>query len=115
MPTKRRDTGSITAEFVLALPAVMLVVFLSIAAMSIQLERMGLVSSASALSRAIARDEADAVVNQMVESLGSEISFELIEAEGRVCVILTRLVSFPMIETPVFDLVETQCSLANGL
>lgn len=115
MWNKTKEFGGITAEFVLALPAVMLLVFLAISVMSVQLERLGMVSSASSISRAIARDEPQDVVDQMVADLGPEIQFELIEAETRVCVILTRAVRFPMIESPILDLVETQCSLAKGL
>lgn len=111
----RRERGSVTAEFVLALPAVMLIIFLAIAVISVQVERLSMVYSASSISRAIARDEPVEIIDQMVSALGSKVSFELIEAEGRVCVILSRPVQFPMIQSPVLNLVETQCSLANGL
>ena len=55
----RTERGSITAEFVLVLPVVFMILFIALSTMSMQLERMKLVSAASAIARAVARGEPD--------------------------------------------------------
>jgi aryl-alcohol dehydrogenase-like predicted oxidoreductase len=62
----KKDTGSVTAELVLALPAVVMIVALALGAMSVQLQRMELVSAASTIARAIARGEPIEIVDALV-------------------------------------------------
>lgn len=66
----RKDSGSVTAELVLTLPAVLMLVGLALGAMNLQLQRMELVSSASTIARAIAREEPVEVVDALVMELG---------------------------------------------
>ena len=60
----KKDSGSVTAELVLTLPAVVMIVALALGAMSVQLQRMELVSAASTIAigspLAIARAIVDA-------------------------------------------------------
>ena len=110
----RQDSGSVTAEMVLTLPAVMLIVGLALGAMSIQLQRMELVSAASTIARAIARDEPIEVVDALVASLGEQVGFEIQEELGLVCVTLRSEIGILSIEFTGLELIESQCAKAQG-
>jgi hypothetical protein len=110
----RKESGTVTAELVLTLPAVLLVLGLALGAMSIQLQRMQLVTAASDIARAIAREEPMALVDALVLDLGSEVGFEFLEEDGLVCVVLKSGVELLGIDLTGFDLIETQCAKAQG-
>ena len=110
----RQDSGSVTAELVLTLPAVLLVVGLALGAMSIQLQRMELVSAASTIARAIARDEPIEIVDALVSELGEQVGFEIQEELGVVCVILRSEIGILSIDLTGLELIETQCAKAQG-
>jgi hypothetical protein len=110
----RKDTGSVTAELVLTLPAVLMLVGLSLGAMNLQLQRMELVSSASTIARAIAREEPVEVVDALVMELGEQVGFEIQESEGIVCVVLRSEVGILSIELTGLELIESQCAKASG-
>jgi hypothetical protein len=110
----RKESGTVTAELVLTLPAVLLVLGLALGAMSIQLQRMQLVTAASDIARAIAREEPMALVDALVLDLGSEVGFEFLEEDGLVCVVLKSGVELIGIDLNGFDLIETQCAKAQG-
>lgn len=103
-----------TAELVLTLPAVLIVIALAVGAMSIQLQRMQLVSAASEIARAIAREEPMALVDGLVSDLGDQVSFEFLEEEGLVCVVLKSEVELLGLDVKALDLIETQCAKAQG-
>ena len=110
----RKDTGSVTAELVLTIPAVLMLVGLSLGAMNLQLQRMELVSSASTIARAIAREEPVEVVDALVMELGEQVGFEIQESEGVVCVVLRSEVGILSIELTGLELIESQCAKASG-
>jgi hypothetical protein len=110
----KKESGTVTAELVLTLPAVLLVIALAVGAMSIQLQRMQLVSAASEIARAIAREEPAALVDQLVSDLGQQVGFELLEQDGLVCVILESGVELIGIDMTGLELIETQCAKAQG-
>jgi hypothetical protein len=110
----KKDSGSVTAELVLTLPAVLLIVGLALGAMSIQLQRMELVSAASTIARAIARDEPIEVVDELVSNLGEQVAFEIQEELGVVCVILRSEIGILSIDLTGLELIETQCAKAQG-
>ena len=110
----KKDTGSVTAELVLALPAVVMIVALALGAMSVQLQRMELVSAASTLARAIARGEPIAIVDALVADLGEQVGFEIHEELGVVCVILRSEIGIFSIDLTGLELIETQCAKAQG-
>ena len=103
-----------TAELVLTLPAVLLVVGLALGAMSIQLQRMELVSAASTIARAIARDEPIEIVDGLVSALGEQVGFEIQEELGVVCVVLRSEIGILSIDLTGLELIETQCAKAQG-
>jgi hypothetical protein len=111
----KKESGTVTAELVLTLPAVLLVIALVVGAMSIQLQRMQLVAAASEIARAIAREEPMALVDQLVSELGEQVGFEFFEEEGLVCVILKSGVDLFDFDVMGLDLIETQCAKAQGL
>ena len=110
----RQDSGSVTAELVLTLPAVLLIVGLALGAMSIQLQRMELVSAASTIARAIARGEPIEIVDALVSSLGEQVGFEIQEELGVVCVILRSEIGILSIDLTGLELIESQCAKAEG-
>ena len=114
MAVAKKDSGSVTAELVLTLPAVLLIVGLALGAMSIQLERMELVSAASTIARAIARDEPIEIVDALVSSLGEQVGFEIQEELGVVCVILRSEIGILSIDLTGLELIESQCAKAQG-
>ncbi len=110
----RKDSGSVTAELVLTLPAVLMIVGLALGAMSIQLQRMELISSASTIARAIAREEPIELVDGLVMALGDKVGFEIQESEGIVCVVLRSEVGILSIQLSGLELIVCQCAKAQG-
>ena len=110
----RQDSGSVTAELVLALPAVVMIVALALCAMSVQLQRIELVSAASTIARAIARGEPIEIVDALVSKLGEQVGFEIQEELGVVCVILRSEIGIFSIDLTGLELIETQCAKAQG-
>ena len=109
-----KDSGSVTAELVLALPAVVMIVALALGAMSVQLQIMELVSAASTIARAIARGEPIAIVDALVSELGEQVGFEIQEELGVVCVVLRSEIGIFSIDLSGLELIETQCAKAQG-
>ena len=109
-----KDSGSVTAELVLTLPAVLLIFGLALSAMSVQLQRMELVSAASTIARAIARGEPIEIVDALVSELGEQVGFEIQEELGVVCVILRSEIGIFSIDLSGLELIETQCAKAQG-
>ena len=114
MAVASKDSGSVTAELVLTLPAVLIIVGLALSAMSIQLQRMELVSAASTIARAIARDEPIEIVDALVSQLGEQVGFEIQEELGLVCVILRSEIGILSIDLTGLELIESQCAKAQG-
>ena len=114
MAAASKDSGSVTAELVLTLPAVLMIIGLALGAMTIQLQRMELVSAASTIARAIARDEPIEIVDAMVAKLGENVNFEIEEELGVVCVILRSEIGILSIDLTGLELIESQCAKAQG-
>ena len=103
-----------TAELVLALPAVLLIMTLSVAAMSLQFTKLQLITSAATIASAVARGEADTVIDQLVLMAGEQVQFELVELEDSICVQLSVDQEIAGIELEFINLIETQCARAFG-
>ena len=110
----KKDNGSVTAELVLTIPAVMMIVALALGAMSVQLQRMELVSAASTIARAIARGEPIEIVDALVTELGEQVGFEIQEELGVICVVLRSEIGILSIDLPGLELIESQCAKAQG-
>lgn len=98
----------------MTLPAITLVLALAIGAMSLQLQKLHLIGTASSVAKAIARGESMSTVDDLIAQAGERVKFEFSEIENMVCVSLSVDAALPAIEFDVFDLIETQCARAQG-
>jgi len=110
----KNQRGSVTAELVLTLPVVMLVIAIAIAAMSVQLTKLQLIEAALQVARAVSRGESSELVDKLVADSGENISFEILEKDDTVCITLSAEVLIPGLDVAALDLNETQCVRALG-
>lgn len=112
------EKGSVTAEFAIILPGVLLILFLALSVQSLQTSRIALVELAAEGSRALARGESKALLTELISqsNLGPAASFEVLYQDLSVCVEVTQAHqimafggSFP------FEVKEVQCSRKGGL
>ena len=106
--------GSVTAELVLTLPAVLLIMTIAIAAMSLQSTKLQLINVAALVANAVARGEPAELIDQLVATAGQHVQFELEELEDSVCVKLSVAAPIAGIEIGVLELVEKQCARVSG-
>ena len=114
------DKGSVTAELALAMPAVSLVIAITLGAFALQIERMKLVGVSAMAARAVARGEPEENVRSLIMEMSSTsnsqgIQMEIQTRENSVCVNLSR--SFQLVGIPgkLFDFSELQCARKVGL
>ena len=103
-----------TAELVLALPAVLLIMTIAVAAMSLQSAKLQLINAAAMVASAVARGEPDVLIDQLVTTAGDRVTFELEELEDMVCVKLSVEAPIAGLEIGFLELVEKQCARASG-
>ena len=106
--------GSVTAELVLTLPLVILIMTIAIAAMSLQSAKLQLINVAAMVATAVARGEPADVIDQLVATAGEKVQFELEELEDSICVKLSVAAPIAGIEIDFIELVEKQCARASG-
>ncbi|MEO0027060.1 MAG: hypothetical protein RL716_391 [Actinomycetota bacterium] len=113
--SQNNDVGSITAEFALTLPAIALVLSITLGASSLQLQRLELISLAASASRALARGETVQFVETLKKQFGSgfEVSSEV--SEDLICAKASKTASLGSVPGFNFDLAETECSRKSGL
>jgi hypothetical protein len=104
----------VTAELVLALPAVLLIMTLAVAAMSLQFTKFQLITAAASIANAVARGEPAFVIDQLVDSAGELVQFELEELEDSICVKLSVDAPIAGVEIGFLELIEKQCARASG-
>jgi hypothetical protein len=114
------DIGSVTAELALAMPAVSLVIAITLGAFALQIERMKLVSVSAMSARAVARGEPEenirALILEMSSTLDSQdIQMEIQTRENTVCVNLSRNFEIAGLPGKLFDFSELQCARKVGL
>lgn len=121
-PSKQEwnDKGSVTAELALAMPAVSLVIAITLGAFALQIERMKLVGVAAMAARAVARGEPEenirALILEMSSTLDSQdIQMEIQTQENTVCVNLSRNFEIAGLPGKLFDFSELQCARKVGL
>jgi Flp pilus assembly protein TadG len=112
--------GSVTAELALALPAVSLVIAVTLGAFSLQIERMKLVDVAAMAARAMARGESQEDIRTQVYEMttsGADASYQLSfeVRENMSCVILSRQFQLAGLRGELFDISELQCARKMGL
>lgn len=114
------ERGSVTAELAVSLPAVALVIAITLGAFSLQIERMKLVEVSATAARAIARGESEENARALITELLFPLPAEslLVEYEHRenvVCAKLSRLFALPGLGANLFDVAEVQCARKVGL
>jgi hypothetical protein len=110
--------GSITAELAMALPAMVLIISITLGAFALQIERLKMVAVAATAARAIARGEnPDTVAGLVAEMNGAAIGqeLEIVFREELACVVLSQGFRIPGLEAEVFELSETHCARKLGL
>jgi hypothetical protein len=120
MQRRWNDRGSVTAELALAMPAVSLVIAVTLSAFALQIERMKLVSVSAMAARAMARGEAEENVRALVleGNAGSASQAVLIDVETRentVCIKLSRAFEISGMNGKLFEISEVQCARKVGL
>lgn len=114
------ERGSITAELALAMPAVSLVIAITLGAFALQIERMKLVSVSATAARALARGETEETVRALVfemrePSSNLQNSFQIEVRDNTVCVTLAREFSISGLSGKFFNFSEVQCARKSGL
>ena len=114
------ERGSVTAELAMALPAVGLVIAITLGGFALQIERIKLVEVAAVAARAIARGETEDATREIAAQLTNpqqakllNLSFEY--RENVVCVTLARQFELPGLGAQLFDVAENQCARKMGL
>jgi hypothetical protein len=104
----------------MALPAVALVIGITLGAFALQIERMKLVEVSATAARAIARGESEENARDLVTELVFPLTPDLltVEYEHRenvVCAKLSRQIAIPGLGANLFDISEVQCARKVGL
>jgi Flp pilus assembly protein TadG len=110
-----KDTGAVTAEFAVVLPSVFLVLAVSVLSISAQVERLKLVSVAGMISRAVARGEPQASIQQGFAGQLEGREWQISNLGNFVCVELSRQVGLASLPDFALRLAETQCARKVGL
>jgi len=110
----RSERGSVTAELVLTLPTVILLIVMAIGALSIQLHRIELAGLAGEVAKAVARGESEQVVEGLIGQLAEGVGFELSEDERSVCVRLSESIQLPIAEFELLSVEESACAVVLG-
>lgn len=107
----RGERGSVAAEFAVALPAILLVLWLAVGTLGAGARMVRLQDAAADAARLSARGESDVRAAAVVKSVGGSA---LILLRGDlVCV--TASAPFPLPLLPLPPLSATSCALAGGL
>ena len=77
MPRLQTERGSVTAEFAMALPAVSLVITITLGGFALQIERIKLVEVAAVAARSVARGETEEEARSMVAELTAQVAARL--------------------------------------
>jgi hypothetical protein len=106
--------GSVTAELVITLPVVILIMTIAVAALSLQSTKLQLINAAAMAATAVARGEPAELIDQLVATAGEKVQFELEELEDSICVKLSVAAPIAGIEIGFIELAEKQCARAPG-
>lgn len=118
------EGGSVTAELAVALPAVSLVLAVTLGAFALQIERMKLVDISATAARAFARGESEDTIRTLVFEMSPEpssnqdsreLQIEFVMRENMSCVSLSRSFELPVLAGQAFEIAETQCARKMGL
>lgn len=113
--SKTSESGSVAAEFVLVLPTVILIMAVSLGALSASVERIRLVSVAAGVARALARAEPLEKIEQVYSSQLAGRKLVISQSGELICAKVGLSLKLPGL--PDFDLrlAESQCARLTGL
>jgi len=106
------DRGSVTAEFALVLPAVLLILLMALSALTAQAQRMNLVELSAVGARALARGEDEITLKQLLDQTKG-VEYEIVHKNMFICLKLT--VDWRLFWLGSFPIAEQQCSRKSGL
>ncbi len=115
MQRPNSDSGSVTAELALALPSVALVVFVTLGAFSLQLEKLKLVSIAGTVARGIARGETEIEMRELVQEMRPGTSIEFRFEPNSVCAKAFFKINFSALGGQSIQVADSQCARSLGL
>jgi hypothetical protein len=107
------DTGAITAELAIAMPAVALLIGVTLSGFGLQVERMKYVSVAASAARALGRGEPQAEVESLVFEAAPEAKLEVEFLENHICANVNR--KLRVLGLQDFEVSERQCARKMGL
>ena len=111
MTVRGDDRGSVTAEFAVVVPAVLLVVALTAGSLAAAGRQVRLEQAAAQAARLAARGEADVRVAEVVSAVAGG-AVGAVSADGDlVCVVVSAPLGLPV---PLPDLQARSCALAGG-
>ena len=107
------DSGAVTAEFLVILPAACLILLTALSLTQLQMQRFQLIELSAESSRAIARGEAEDVIAKLIKESGRNIEYSVEYKDISVCVELSC-------DSPTFligqiKLSEQSCARKGGL
>lgn len=112
------DIGSVTAELAIAMPAVSLIIGITLSAFALQIDRMKLVDVAATAARALARGEPEESIRQLTQQMLAHkegIGLDFAIQETLACVKLSQEISIAGLGANMFQLAETSCARKMGL
>ncbi|RFA08367.1 hypothetical protein B7R54_03345 [Subtercola boreus] len=108
------DRGTVTAEFAVALPVVLLVLLLSVAALQGAALQVRVVDAAAVAARTLARGDADADADDRVTRLVGEHSLASGTDGDFVCATVTAPIRFGQFAAAGLEARARSCALAGG-
>jgi hypothetical protein len=109
--TTSSEYGAVTAEFVMLLPVMLMIIGITLGSLSLQFERMKLVSIAATISRAIARGEPEEKV--MIFLGGLTLSFE--NTTELICAKVSKQLNLPGLPGLPLEVSDQECARKLGL
>jgi len=107
------ELGSVTAEFAVILPAVILILLLGLQVLALESGRMKLIGLAAESARALGRGEDSSVVDALLVERGVDLRAEVQYLDLSVCVSVIQKVK--MVGFLDFPVSERQCARKSGL
>jgi Flp pilus assembly protein TadG len=112
--TFRTERGSITAEFAVVLPAVLLVLVLCVGAASVSVQRVEAQSAASAAARILARGDGEGAAAGAVGRLAPGARMDSARDGDFVCVSVTSTARFVAARSAGVRLTGRACALSGS-
>jgi hypothetical protein len=106
-----RERGTVTAEFAVVLPAVLLVLAACLGGLRLGAEQVRIVDAAALAARSLARGDAPAVSARLARDAGAEAIAVERAPDGLVCVLARR--ASPILGLPV-PLAARSCALGTA-